>query len=1733
MEQGVGVEVGPNGVERFQARLKEAEDRLEAAENATKRLSDRISEGRAADDKDVAALDRFAKALASARDAAKGYADGAPVGSVAQLRAVAESVERSSRVREEKLREALERVCNLPNEQHVPSVAACKDVAQALKEPSALDDPDAVRQAEGLLALIDMNSSSDIAERAALEGTAVAALPQNCLPAVGLANMGMLESTPETAASEPPAESHTEISEPEAAPPPKPDAPEAKPKPKPREARVDVPEAEPGPEPEEPAKPPSQRDVEQALEQLLEERRYGLAHWVTVASGEGLGLDKALIAIAYANAMASPVGESAGRLRDLVNDLAPDELDGDKAARLIALVAGLRASLLAPHSSGADLLEAVSASFAEPPGLRRLVETVIEAGRTGFSPTVVTIQAKSITATEDDLAAVRARARDTLKHRTIKYQRASNVWRKWVKENGLLGGLLSDVVENRTDRLEEVEARIFALRSAKVLAKELEATDRALRAAGRQTPITDKARAKLIEGAEEALDIAAGWVEVSRRLDEVRTTHESADWQRGFRDRLRSVALEAREEIGTMWDDLSRPPGLLASAATGTRPILEEVFGLVIEGESAEGPEPQVDEILGLDLLRVEGLAVDDRLEPADIPTLESLLRIVNSDEWTSSFDRRLAEGSFGIAARIVQVLRRQSPEDADRLEAVRLQRLEDERRHLRGSLDEAARRMEAARRQGRLQSEDALSLSNELSELALDGGEEDLGGIDGAISDFRVKLEEAESVGRELAREKYEPRLASDLALQEYRERFERLLDAGEISTLEELVLAVERGNEPPTEPAALFRQLTSFFPGVVDDPALANLPSPGELGKIARERGELGKISFANLRDEEIETVEAVLEAWRRLGAKDLKRDVADLTRVLEFVGLTVEQDLDMKLSAREQRSFVVNAEPFGKALAPAFGSEAKGLYRVLPIWEQTTDDALVGMLSQVAGDEPIVVICPGSVIRPTARRGIADQLRHSRQARPVALIDDATVLYLASRGGRNLATTMRITLPFTAIDPYTPFVSGSVPVEMFYGRHQELAEVINPVGTCFIYGGRRLGKSALLRAAEREVNAEGGRQKAIYIDLKTNGIGEWRAAEEIIEVVNRALIEAKVMTSTSARAESQGFDLVREQVKSWLEIDSGRRILLLLDECDSFLNADAEDSFRNVSRLKSLMEETGRAFKPVFAGLHQVNRFQQLPNQPLAHLGKQIPIGPLTPQRAYELITKPMEALGYKFDEDSGLPERILTTTNYQPSLIQIFCSELVKYMLDKHARGPETPPYPVTSEDVEHVYQAPHVVEEMRGGFEVTINLDPRYRVIAYVVALEASEGGAADGLASPEIRAACEEYWPEGFAKTRSDEFRALLEEMDSLGVLFKRGGTYLMRSPSVLRMLGTGEQIEERLYDAAEELEIKQEFEATSFRDAMGDDGYRRRPLTHQQVASMLERHQQRVHVVVGSAATDVDNVLPCLSALFESEASAFNFVDLTGQDRGRVVNRFRKPAQKKVRVVHFRVSPEMAADALGLVQAIEEKIFAGDSPSTAIIVIGTEAMPAWRGAVAPKTSVSSAEAGEGVPRFELVELGRWTEAGLRAWAQAPEVHLPFFESQQLRELMAATGGWPLLVDRVVNSYKRKRKWQHTIEEFQSWLESAEGAATLCEAIGFDRDPAVRTAWDILVELDEPVERELFQELLEMDPGQAAGTLALLRSMQVLDFEDGCFVAEPTAARAWKTIGSKHADAGS
>ena len=82
---------------------------------------------------------------------------------------------------------------------------------------------------------------------------------------------------------------------------------------------------------------------------------------------------------------------------------------------------------------------------------------------------------------------------------------------------------------------------------------------------------------------------------------------------------------------------------------------------------------------------------------------------------------------------------------------------------------------------------------------------------------------------------------------------------------------------------------------------------------------------------------------------------------------------------------------------------------------------------------------------------------------------------------------------------------------------------------------------------------------------------------------------------------------------------------RIVLLLDETDDLLDCDSTRDFALIRRLRSLMADTDRRFKSVFAGLQSVQRYYNWKNHPFAQLGEELVVNPLPPAAAQELITQ----------------------------------------------------------------------------------------------------------------------------------------------------------------------------------------------------------------------------------------------------------------------------------------------------------------------------------------------------------------------------------------------------------------------------------------------------------------------------------------------------------------------------
>ncbi len=196
---------------------------------------------------------------------------------------------------------------------------------------------------------------------------------------------------------------------------------------------------------------------------------------------------------------------------------------------------------------------------------------------------------------------------------------------------------------------------------------------------------------------------------------------------------------------------------------------------------------------------------------------------------------------------------------------------------------------------------------------------------------------------------------------------------------------------------------------------------------------------------------------------------------------------------------------------------------------------------------------------------------------------LIDRALLLYLAAldRGSQQIAM-LQCTLPYTYEQLYTEG-TGPVADEMFIGRVSDLKAIGDPDGTCLVYGGRQLGKTALLRRVASIHNQPEFQQYAVYIDIKEKRV------DGLVSELDRQL-------STIA---PNGVPLLEKEYGSLGEICGAlasrvrdfRQLTILLDEADCFFDEIAEQHYEPVHPIVVLRNETKNKVKFVFAGTHNI--------------------------------------------------------------------------------------------------------------------------------------------------------------------------------------------------------------------------------------------------------------------------------------------------------------------------------------------------------------------------------------------------------------------------------------------------------------------------------------------------------------------------------------------------------------
>ena len=268
---------------------------------------------------------------------------------------------------------------------------------------------------------------------------------------------------------------------------------------------------------------------------------------------------------------------------------------------------------------------------------------------------------------------------------------------------------------------------------------------------------------------------------------------------------------------------------------------------------------------------------------------------------------------------------------------------------------------------------------------------------------------------------------------------------------------------------------------------------------------------------------------------------------------------------------------------------------------------------------------------------------------------VIDESAILFALSEPEPRPLTLLECVQPFSHTQPFGDYGRYmSVPPEMFFGRQLEYQQVFDSFGSCVVYGGRRLGKTALLKHIEgREHRPKDG---VVVTHFPADDIG---AGRQMRSAKIWSLIADKMFDVFDRPTPKDAQDFAR-RVKLWLDKEPGRRILLLIDEADKFIEEEASGagSFTEFRALQRLMDETNRRFKFVLAGLHNVTRLVQAENSPMGQIAAEPQrIGPLLGRDAADgerLVVRSMAKLGWSFERREDV-WAVLSHINYYPVIL----------------------------------------------------------------------------------------------------------------------------------------------------------------------------------------------------------------------------------------------------------------------------------------------------------------------------------------------------------------------------------------------------------------------------------------------------------------------------------------------
>lgn len=270
-------------------------------------------------------------------------------------------------------------------------------------------------------------------------------------------------------------------------------------------------------------------------------------------------------------------------------------------------------------------------------------------------------------------------------------------------------------------------------------------------------------------------------------------------------------------------------------------------------------------------------------------------------------------------------------------------------------------------------------------------------------------------------------------------------------------------------------------------------------------------------------------------------------------------------------------------------------------------------------------------------------------------------------------HFAAAVSSQLPASQASPFHE--SGAASRTMFFGRRDVLSEFRDPEGPTILYGGRKLGKSSILKELERRfVEDDPEHHVALTVDCSNAGTSE-ESVLRMVQEITDGLARYEPPASGVRRSKPFRGTLLRptsvtafvEQLSRLLADFPKLRVLLLLDEADAlcaYLDVPPSPQLTQGQRLgwdlRKLVADSKGRFDVRFAGFQEIQRAAVSTNGPFFNFRRGRSAWALKvfhPDEAEDLLVSTPRGLAVEF-AGRTLIERVLEFTGRHPALLQDF-------------------------------------------------------------------------------------------------------------------------------------------------------------------------------------------------------------------------------------------------------------------------------------------------------------------------------------------------------------------------------------------------------------------------------------------------------------------------------------------